>query len=145
MKTRCKTIYKIVSALLLASVLVTVFLLSNEVSAQSNETSGFFVDLLSRILNTEISSAAIRTFAHFCEFGAVGFLTLNCIYAFTEGKRYILSVVLSFVYAVTDEIHQLFVPGRAFQFSDLLVDLGGIFLGCGIIYLIIVLYEKRKL
>lgn len=33
------------------------------------------------------------------------------------------------LYALSDEFHQLFVPGRAFQLSDLLLDSIGIILG----------------
>ncbi len=141
---KTKIIYKIISVLLLAAVVVTIFFLSNESSTQSNETSGFLLSFLSRYFNMELTSAVIRTFAHFCEFSVLGFLTLNCIYAFSEKKKYVLSVLLSWGYAFTDEIHQLFVPGRAFQLVDLLVDLGGSVLGCGFIYIILSLYEKRS-
>lgn len=38
-------------------------------------------------------------------------------------KRPVLaSVVFTTLYGVTDEIHQLFVPGRHFEIKDLLVD-----------------------
>jgi VanZ family protein len=35
------------------------------------------------------------------------------------------------LYGLTDEIHQLFVPGRSFQATDLLADLVGAALGVG--------------
>jgi len=40
-----------------------------------------------------------------------------------------LAVGLSAAYALLDEVHQLFVPGRTFQLFDLGMDLGGILLG----------------
>ncbi len=144
MKIKSKLIYQWISALLLAAVVVTVFVLSSQNSVESTETSGFFISLISRILKVEPSPELVRTLAHFCEFAVLGFLALNCIYAFTQRKPYILSVALSWGYALTDEIHQIFVPGRAFQISDLLVDLGGIVVGCGVIYFILGLYEKRS-
>jgi len=41
----------------------------------------------------------------------------------------LIAVLLSMLYALSDETHQLFVPGRAFQVVDLVVDLGGILTG----------------
>jgi VanZ family protein len=39
---------------------------------------------------------------------------------------------ISMAYALFDEIHQVFVPGRAFQFLDLSLDAVGILLGLGV-------------
>jgi len=38
-------------------------------------------------------------------------------------------VVIGALYALTDEIHQYFVAGRACQLSDVLIDSVGVFLG----------------
>ncbi|MBS7359861.1 MAG: VanZ family protein, partial [Oscillospiraceae bacterium] len=51
-------------------------------------------------------------------------------------------------YAWLDEIHQYFVPGRAFQLYDLTIDLTGIFLGTltfWFLYLFIKKYRKDKI
>lgn len=42
----------------------------------------------------------------------------------------------AFAYALSDEIHQLFVPGRASQIPDLLLDLLGILIGLGLVLII---------
>ena len=34
-------------------------------------------------------------------------------------------IVFCFLYACSDEIHQLFVPGRSGMFTDVLIDTGG--------------------
>lgn len=55
------------------------------------------------------------------------------------------------VYAATDEIHQLFVPGRAGRFSDVCIDGAGAVLGV-VVFVVIVklvlairgLKEKRE-
>jgi len=39
------------------------------------------------------------------------------------------SLIISALYSITDEIHQLFVPGRHGKFTDIIIDLTGIFLG----------------
>jgi len=44
------------------------------------------------------------------------------------------------MYALFDEIHQMFVPGRAFQLFDLSLDAVGIILGLGIFLIL----KRRK-
>ena len=60
---------------------------------------------------------------HFFLFLALG------ICAYKAVKDASNAIFWSFIYAITDEFHQLFTPGRAWQFSDLVVDLIGIVLG----------------
>ena len=44
-----------------------------------------------------------------------------------ENKKLIpLTIILAIIYAISDEIHQLFVPTRAFVISDILTDSSGI-------------------
>ncbi len=136
MNNKEKKTYKIFSVLILAAVLATIFLLSSQTSSESSKTSGYLISLLINIFGKEFSQNLIRTCAHLIEFGALGGAVFNCIYAFREEKKIFLSVLLSWCYAWTDEIHQLFVPGRAFQFIDLAVDLAGIVLGVLFVYLI---------
>ena len=40
-----------------------------------------------------------------------------------------LSILLTFLYGITDEIHQYFVPGRGAKVTDTLFDLLGAFIG----------------
>jgi VanZ family protein len=40
--------------------------------------------------------------------------------------------VFCVLYAVSDEVHQLFVPGRGAQVTDVLIDNAGAFVGIGI-------------
>lgn len=138
MKTK---IYKALSVLLLVVVMVTIFILSHQNGVQSTETSGFVTKLLSLFLGN-VPEAIVRTFGHFSEFCALGFLMLNCFYAFKAKLLPIQSILISWGYAWTDEIHQIFVDGRAFQISDLLVDLAGILTGTALMSLIIFITTK---
>ncbi|NTW13510.1 MAG: VanZ family protein [Candidatus Moranbacteria bacterium] len=56
------------------------------------------------------------------------------------GAQMALIASLSLLYALSDEIHQLFVPGREGKLSDIGIDLVGIFLGI----LLIVAVSVRK-
>ena len=55
-----------------------------------------------------------------------------------------MSITLSFLYACTDEIHQIFVPGRSAQFRDILIDTLGASFGATITYLTIKFFAKIK-
>ena len=138
MKTK---IYKVLSVILLAAVMATIFFLSHQNSTESTETSGFVTRLMSLVFG-KVPESIVRTFGHFSEFCALGFLMMNCFFAFKEKLQPVHSILLSWGYAWTDEIHQIFVDGRAFQISDLLVDLTGIITGSVLIATIILLSLK---
>ena len=57
---------------------------------------------------------------------------------------FFMSILFSFLYACTDELHQIFVPGRSAQFRDILIDTLGASFGIIITYLIIKLFNKIK-
>jgi VanZ family protein len=65
---------------------------------------------------------------HFLTFFWLSFFLLIF---FVRGKNISLiipSIILSLMYALSDEVHQLFVPTRACSFSDFIVDSFGILL-----------------
>lgn len=39
------------------------------------------------------------------------------------------AIIIAYLYAISDELHQSFVPGRTSRFRDTLIDLVGIFIG----------------
>ncbi|MFZ2384752.1 MAG: VanZ family protein [Candidatus Omnitrophota bacterium] len=44
-------------------------------------------------------------------------------------RAVLLTVVFCFLYGLSDEFHQIFVPGRTASFSDVMVDLAGGIIG----------------
>lgn len=38
-------------------------------------------------------------------------------------------IIIAYLYAISDEFHQSFIPGRSGRFRDTLIDLAGIFIG----------------
>ena len=56
----------------------------------------------------------------------------------------LIGFITSALYAISDEIHQAFVPGRAAEITDVLVDCLGAFVGAFIIYLIINAKRSRE-
>lgn len=47
-----------------------------------------------------------------------------------KNKKFIIALIICFIYACTDEYHQTFVNGRTGQFSDTLIDTLGGFISC---------------
>lgn len=82
----------------------------------------------------EIANAiehTVRKVAHMTEYGILSILFYIWLgkWQFAVSKRSIMAIVLAALYAVSDELHQLFVPGRAGRFSDVIIDSIGAILG----------------
>ena len=77
----------------------------------------------------------LRKCMHASEYCILSILILNCMqkYNIKKSKSIIIAIIISFIYACTDEFHQLFVNGRAGRFTDVLIDTSG-----GVIMLLIV-------
>ena len=142
--TKKRKVYIIFSGIALLTVMITIFCLSAQNGQASSETSGWVVDLLTKLFGSMPDESVIRTLAHFCEFAGLGFVMSNFIFALKDKPKPLLCILLSWGYAWTDEIHQIFVPQRAFQLIDLTVDLGGIVLGTLVYVFLNFLINKRK-
>ena len=59
-------------------------------------------------------------------------------------KQVIFSGLLGVIYAISDEIHQLFIPGRGGRVQDVCIDSIGVFLGIFILSFIIKIIEVVK-
>ena len=134
-----RKIYIVISAILVVAVATIIFCLSAQTATNSANTSASLIDLIFSTFGKAPDQSVIRSLAHFCEYALFGFLVSNLYFAMKDKLKPFLSIVLSLSYAITDEIHQLFVPGRACQLTDLAVDLGGIILGVAIFSILIVL------
>jgi hypothetical protein len=53
------------------------------------------------------------------------FLSLTLLQKRLNTKTILLILSISLIYALSDELHQLFVPGRLASLKDVLTDLGG--------------------
>ena len=132
-------------------------------SSQNGESSGglssvfvdFFVNLFHRdfgsldlskqesILN--IWGLLIRKGAHFTIFGILGTLIFFTLGSYGVRKYiYVYGVLGTFIYAISDELHQKFVSGRAGMFTDVMIDTAGSIVFLLIIFLIVTLVERHK-
>ena len=74
-------------------------------------------------------------------------LLLNAFYiiGIFNYRSYLLSIVVSFVYACSDEFHQLYVVGRTGQFIDIVIDMIGVLFGVLVFYIYELLVKVRIL
>lgn len=116
---------------------VVIFLFSAQDGNESSGMSGNFLTVLCKLLRYSpsesdwaIMSFCIRKAAHMTEFGLLGLLVLNALYRGLGSFKgiFIISFAAASAYAATDEIHQLFIPGRSGQFTDWIIDSVGILL-----------------
>jgi VanZ family protein len=83
--------------------------------------------------------------AHATEYAILGYLAARA--AYFAGVRWLqahfmaVTIVFGFFYAISDEWHQYFVPGRSADPADAAADLIGVFLGCVIFW---ALLRKRR-
>ncbi len=131
------------------SLFLVCFIFSNSLkngadsSEDSERVSRIVANVINFIFKTEYTSAdiggTVRTFAHFSEFAALSFCVSSAIRCVTKKIKlfYLISMPITVLIAIIDEIIQLFSEGRAFQFTDICVDsLGGLF---GIFFLCLLL------
>lgn len=91
----------------------------------------------------ETISFLVRKAAHFTEYLILYILIYRLVRLYIiEKKARILTILFLFIYASSDEIHQIFVPGRECAFRDVLIDTSGGVLG--FILLSIINKVKRK-
>lgn len=95
----------------------------------------------------ERTEKIIRKIAHFSIYALVGFLLMGLVSTFKlkEKSRILISLILGVLYATSDEIHQLFSPGRSAQITDVYIDTLGVLVGIFVILLFIKVFEKMKL
>ncbi|MDD5888628.1 MAG: VanZ family protein [bacterium] len=85
----------------------------------------------------------VRKGAHFLVYFILAILIISFLNEFMDinKKCLFLALFLAFLYACSDEIHQLMVAGRSGQVSDVLLDTFSA--GCGIICYRL-FYKKRR-
>ena len=73
------------------------------------------------------------------------FLLTSLIKGNLKNKNLLLvSIIIAILYGISDEIHQIFVPGRAFTILDILTNSVGVLLA-GYLYLSVLLGKEIRL
>ena len=79
----------------------------------------------------EDSTFLVRKMAHFTEYLILGILVLQLLSDYTKiNKRMlIVSLIICYLYAVSDEVHQIFISGRTAKVLDTFIDGAGSLVG----------------
>lgn len=123
-----------------------IFWLSSRTAVQSSEQSGAIVEFLKKIFGDNVfTDFIVRKSAHCLEFTGLSFLFNLSLYLTKNKPSYIFAVILTSVYAATDEFHQLFVEGRSCQISDWMIDTAGAILGAlGFLVILLIIKKCKK-
>lgn len=126
---------------------VVIFIFSNQTGTESSTNNEFIVKLF-KVIGINLDSyfgdiihVLIRKLAHFTEYFILYYLVYNALIDETNYRKALIgSLIIVFLYACTDELHQAFIPGRGPAVKDVMIDTGG-----GLLCLILkVLLKKRK-
>jgi len=116
-------------------------------------TKGFNIDWSLRLLDGTLHFFAIslppptlfqldrivRKLAHVTEYAALTLVLYHALRPSTangwHGRSGLLSILAGALYAASDELHQLFVPGRRASVWDWCIDMAGVILGISAAYL----------
>lgn len=137
-----------------------IFLFSAQPATQSNSLSEGVVKALVRTINIiypvgmEVSTTQayldrlngiVRESAHGVVYLVLALLVFNTFRknGIPGGKTFLLTIAVCAFYAATDEIHQLFVPGRAGELFDFAVDFTGALTGSLLFFLFNSVSEKK--
>ena len=88
----------------------------------------------------------VRKLAHFSIYTVIGFLLMSLMstYKIKQKNRIAISAIIGLLYAISDEIHQAFVPGRGPQIGDVGIDFAGVIIGVLIMFMIMHFYLGKK-
>lgn len=136
---------KFIKWLLLILWLSFIFYMSHQTGGASGGLSDkiffFFTNFLPELENyKDVCLFLIRKGAHVFEYFVLGILVFEIVkeYSIDLRKIIILSLLFSLFFSCFDEIHQLFIDGRAGKITDVLID------SIGYIISILLLSLKNK-
>lgn len=140
---------KVINIILIILWMGLIFVLSNDTAEESSKKSdGLIVrcvqDIIKRDLSTKEKEKVlkylvkpVRKSAHFFLYFVLGILIINLFKSFElfNYKTILIAILLCFLYACSDEIHQLFIKGRSCEVRDILIDTIGSLSGISVYYL----------
>jgi len=153
MKVKTK---KTITSILIFSWMILVFYFSHQASGKSSELSegvtrailNFFKLLNDKTLKDQLLiQLFIRKLAHYLIYtlgGIIIFLHVN-LYKVKLKEKVFISWIAGTVYAITDEIHQLFIPGRSGEIRDVSIDSLGTISGIIICLIVLKILQKKDI
>lgn len=115
-------------------IMAAIFYFSSQNGQQSSLQSSFFSKWLTGIMPASLASFLVRKTAHFTIYLVLGICLYGSVQAWSPSisipSKIVLSLLIALLYAAGDEIHQLFIDGRAGSLRDVFIDSCGALCGC---------------
>lgn len=119
--------------------MAVIFYLSGQEAVESKQLSTgitqWVINMLDKIvwfsIDIESLHHIIRKNAHFIAYLFLGVALIHAVRrSDVYGLRgYVIALFICIVYAISDEVHQLFVPGRSGELRDVFIDSAGAIMG----------------
>ena len=144
-----KTIIRIILIILILLWMYIVFGFSGQNGDESSGIS-YRISMFITGNNEEIAKTIepyVRKIAHFSEYAVGAILIYLLLYTFPKVSskiRNVSSIIITIIYAISDEIHQLYIPGREGKIVDVYIDTLGIITGVIFINIIIKFIKKEN-
>lgn len=117
-----------------------IFYLSHQTAEESSELSSSVTATIRELIQfinlnidvpIEILHHYIRKSAHFVVYLILGVLVFNALFVsqMHQVRHALIAIMICVIYATIDEFHQLFIPGRSGEITDVLIDSIGATIG----------------
>ena len=152
---------KVVKICFLVLWMALIFSFSNQKDVDSSKVSDSFIDRtvvkIYKIFNENITKEKeneiiekytypIRKLAHYTLYFILGILSFLVVKDYSINKKLIIySLLICFLYACSDEFHQLFIIGRSARVLDVIIDTFGSFCSISIFYIFNKKISKRSI
>lgn len=138
--------------------MAVIFSMSNETGSQSSSVSLKVTQTMVRAIESIRGGSSedsenlvrklhpyVRKAAHMTEYAVLFVLLfLSFIFSTVATRSAAVSIVISFLYACSDEIHQTFVSNRAGQMTDVCIDMTGVLAAVAIVLFIYSGWQIRR-
>lgn len=124
--------------------MAVIFVFSHQPSEVSSGQSGWVIEQLQSATGWEATEKVIRKSAHALVYAVLGVLVLWTIRGHGVGWRRAVpaSTAIVLLYACSDELHQMYVPGRSAEAGDVLLDTAAGLVAIGIYVIIYKIYRR---
>jgi VanZ family protein len=150
--------WQIINIILIILWMIIIFLFSSANGIESEHQSDVIIIKTAEIINKEKIPeenkqklidkyiVLVRKSAHFFLYFILGILVYLFVHKKynTSLKTFIIMIIVCTLYAISDEIHQLFTLERAAEVRDVFIDMGGSLLAEILLTIIFVIKDKIK-
>lgn len=118
--------------------MIVIFYFSSQPGDVSDGKSLFIVNIIKTMgfrgpVDVDRANFLVRKLAHITEYTILCILFVRGFLKSNYRRSVLYGGIMSLIYAMTDEIHQIFVPGRAGKAMDVVIDSIGILIGMAIV------------